>query len=250
MIVGNLATYPPRRETLLSAVTAVSSQVDVLHVILNEYEDTLPELDEIDSVIQILPQEDTKDVGKFLPEVFEAKYVLLFDDDLIYPGDYVSHTVALFESLGPTSCAAGYHGVIYEKPARSWFEFLSWRSNERKDLTWRRKVLHYKSALDKALIVDQIGTGTAIVRGSDFPAYDFMVGSQKFVDVRFALWCYMKEIRQVALPKPEGWLCSRTFEDTIYHNFTKTNPHHVNLEISKFALRRDAIGEEIELLDA
>ena len=72
MIIANLATYPPRRENLLPVVQAIAPQVDQLNVVLNQYDAELPELVDIPNVKQIIPHEDTKDVGKFYPDVSDC----------------------------------------------------------------------------------------------------------------------------------------------------------------------------------
>ena len=119
MIIANLATYPLRRENLLPVVQAIAPQVDQLNVVLNQYDAELPELVDIPNVKQIIPHEDTKDVGKFYPDVSDADFVFMIDDDLIYPADFVERSVASLTALGPSGFMGGYHASLYMKPSFS-----------------------------------------------------------------------------------------------------------------------------------
>jgi hypothetical protein len=116
MIVANLATYPPRRLHLIAVVGTIAPQVDRFNVVLNEYEELIPELNSFGNVRQVLPPEDLKDAGKFLPDTTGASHVFLVDDDLIYPSDFVAHTLASLAALPPGRFMGGYHGSIYQKP--------------------------------------------------------------------------------------------------------------------------------------
>ncbi len=243
MIVANLATYPARRDGLMQVVRAIAPQIDVLNVVLNEYDAALPELDEYPNVRQILPPHDTKDAGKFFPDTSGAEYVFLIDDDLVFPDDFVRTTLAAMRAIGP-GYMGGYHGSLYRKPAFSvrWSKFLKWlrymdrQYREAHIAEYRRVFVSYK-ALDHPLVVDQVATNAAIVAGSDLPSYDYMKDSQKFVDVRLAKWCYEKSIAPVVLPKPAEWIKPIRYDESIYEGFTRTNPPHVAREIMTYAFR-------------
>ncbi|MES0826274.1 hypothetical protein [Ruegeria sp. SCP11] len=264
MIVGNLATYPPRRDGLIKAVRSIAAQVDRLNVVLNEYESTLPELAEHENVNQIIPVEDTKDVGKFYPDTSDAKYVLLLDDDIDFPPDYVARTVACFESFGERRVIAGYHGSTYTRPV------FGKRSDRRKFKRKRLGILTslieyfaeiraYKSrradfrdvsvfyeAQANSIVVDQIATNAAILNAKDVPPYEYMADSQKFVDVRLARWAFERGITAVTLPREENWLRPLRYEETIFRGFTEKNLAHVNAEIEIFAGRVPNAGQVLK----
>jgi len=239
VITANLATYPPRRSNLLPVVRAIAPQVDRLNVVLNEYGSALPELEAFPNVVQIVPREDTKDTGKFYPPVEGASYVLLIDDDLVYPDDFVARTVATFDSLGSGRFLGGYHGSLYVKPAFSLKpkRFRRWLRYTGADVADHRKRVQVQNGLDAPMVVDQIATNAAILRGPDMPPYDYMRDSQKFVDVRLARWCFDHALRPVLLPRPEGWIGQVRFDETIYDSFTRTTPPAVADEIMHYAFR-------------
>ena len=245
MIIANLATYPPRRENLLPVVQAITPQVDRLNVVLNQYEAELPELAGIANVNQIIPHEDTKDVGKFYPDVSDADFVFMIDDDLIYPPEFVAQSVASLSALGPSGYMGGYHASTYYVPTFSLLpkRLIKWlRYSELRIANYRKKH-RISEAVKPPVVVDQIATNAAIMRGADFPSYDYMASSQKFVDVRLAKWCFENGIAPVALPKVAHWFGQVKFEETIFHGFTRKNHQHVSDEIMTFAFKVPGSGQ-------
>ena len=241
MIVANLATYPPRRERLTPVIAALAPQVDRLNVVLNEYDAIPEEVTGHANVVPVIPPYDLKDVGKFYPEVAADDLVFLVDDDLNYPADYVAKTEARIAALGPGRFCAGYHSSLYVRPRRKpsrktfeeWRQFL-FRPNT---IAQFRRVFWFREPMDAPKVVDQIATNTCIIRGADLPSFAYMESSQRFVDVRLAKWCFEHGITPVALPRERDWLTAVTFEETIFRDFTKTDPAHVAKEIRSYAFR-------------
>ena len=243
MIFGNIATYPPRVANLPRVLATIAPQVDRLTIVMNQFEDVPSGLKIPKNTEIILPDKDYKDVGKFLPDTSGSDYVFLFDDDIVYPDDYTSRSLKLISKIAPEDSAWGYHASWYEKPNFDW-SFPSLKAR------WRlfrhvghinsfRKVHFFGHALQQPTIVDQLGTGTAIIRTESMPSMEYMDGSQCFVDVRFARWCFESRIRQIALPRIEGWLRELDHDEAIYKSFTSSTPKHVSREIRKFAFRRE-----------
>ncbi len=234
-----MSTYPPRRLSLVAVVEQIAPQVDRLNVVLNEYSAAIPELIKFDNVCQILPQTDTKDVGKFLPDTSSAQYVLTIDDDIIYPVDYVEQTIERFSALGESGFVGSYHGSLYYMPQLSWRldKFRAWIHYSDQKISEYRHVSTFYNSQFNPLIVDQIGTGVAIVRGVDFPPFSYMESSQKFTDVRFARWCFEHKLKPVTLPRQANWLRPVRYEETIYKGFTQESLKHVSDEIASYAFK-------------
>jgi hypothetical protein len=118
-VYGVMATFPARRSRLNAQLSAITGQVDLLYVVLNEYESVPAVCEQYKNVITILPERDQKDVGKFIVTFDDPNAVIfLFDDDLAYPADYVVKTiqrVTLFEQRSLNDRAIyGYHGTSYD----------------------------------------------------------------------------------------------------------------------------------------
>ena len=238
MIIANLATYPGRRHLLENVVSILSRQVDIINVVLNEYNEVPEEIKKYPNVFTYLLKEDLKDMGKFYPDTNKAKYILLVDDDIIYPHDYVSETVRVYESLNLAHVVGGYHGSIYIKPKLSfyirkpWFIF-GWKNR----IPTFRKIYGFDQDLNVPVAINQVGTGTTILRGADMPPFEYMMGSQKFVDVRFARWCFERGIKIICLPRTAGWLGQCQVDETLAKTFTGKHFGHVIEEINTFAYK-------------
>jgi len=238
MIIANLATYPPRRKNLEKVVAIISPQVDCLNIVLNQYDAVPVELERYPNVVPFILEEDLKDVGKFYPDVSDAKYVFLIDDDIIYPSDYVSATVNRFEALALPNCMGGYHGSLYMRPL-----LRQLLRSPRLLFTYKKSAADFRGGfglfdeLMTATVVDQIGTGTAILRGKDMPPFEYMRTSLKYVDVRLARWCFERGIIPVCLPRAANWLGAIGFDESIFGSFTTKNPSHVNTEILTYAFK-------------
>jgi hypothetical protein len=246
VIVGTLATFPPRRDALIETVTMLATQLDRLHVVLNEYDGPLPELEQYTNVLQIVLPEDLKDTGKFYPDVSDATWVFLLDDDIIYPTDYVSATLKRMTALGPGRWLGGYHGSLYRarKFSLNWCGFKAWARSLRHG-TRDRKVFAFQKGLDQAVVVDQLGSGVAVLAAADMPPFDYMRSAQKFVDVRMARWAFEQKMTNVCLPREKRWLDERYYEETIFEGFTQTYPSHVTAEIVRYAFKSPRLGETV-----
>ncbi len=248
MIQANLATYPPRLSNLENVVRALNPQVDRLNVVLNQFEDVPAFLSDYDKVVPIIPDEDTKDVGKFYPSSEEATYVFFVDDDVVYPAEYIAQSVAAFEKLQNPRSFAGYHCSTYVRPkfsltpqgARNYFRLVV----KPRKIDGYRHFIHFGTTTDRFVLVDQVATNASMMRGSDMPPYAYMRDSQKFVDVRIAKFCFENGIDRVSLPRQKSWLSEVPFEETIVHGFTTTSPAHVGREIWEYAFKDKRVGSD------
>jgi hypothetical protein len=249
MIVANLATYPARESTLVSVIESIIHQVDVLQIVLNQYHSIPRHLEPYhDKIRYYLPKFDMKDVGKFLPSVHDAEFVALIDDDIVYPDDYIQTCIDRMLDLDLGSAVVGYHGTIYRRPPFTYQDLFDINS-VRNQFTFRRRwqkdsrrVFHFMWPVERSLVVDQLGTGTVLLRAEQLPPLDYMLTSRRFVDVRFARWCYEKGSPMVCLERPERWFKQIEYSDTIFRSFTSMYPESVAQEICRFAMHPPRSG--------
>ena len=239
MIVGTMATFPARRASLIETVTSLAGQVDRLHVVLNEYTEVLPELAGFANVDQIIPPRDLKDTGKFWPDVSGADWVFTLDDDILYPDDYVVSTLEKMARFDGQRVMGGYHGSIYVPQPLKGFKLVQLRYwlHAKRGAASSREVVEFHRALAAPQVVEQLGTGVVVMRGSDWPGFAAMESSQRFVDVRLARLCFEAGIAQISLPRAAGWLKDRQPETSIFQDFTARDPRHVTREIRSFAYK-------------
>lgn len=236
MIRAHLATYPIRREILERAVRSIAAQVDCVYIVLNEYTEVPRELSTIDNIETIIPDEDFKDVGKFVLTPAADDIVCFVDDDLIYASDYVERLLRAGETIDLSKAVIGYHGSIYK-------DIDSKGANGRRTFSVHRD-------LEKSFRVDQLATNSMLALGVNVPPLDFMRGSQQFVDVRYASWLYQRGIASYCIQHGEDVTQPMRVSgrhETIYKNFTRNSPTHVIEEIRSFAGKGSEIGSSLIL---
>lgn len=220
--VGHLATYPGRLENLPVMLESVAPQFDEIHVVLNQFTKrqqlTLPKLANVHYEI---PGEDLKDTGKFWRKPGAGEYVFLMDDDLTFPPDYVERLIAFHKRMPGSRTAIGLHGVIY--------------SDLFEGTATSRFVAKVDKALDKPMLVNQLGTGCLMLPGELMPPFEFMRTSQRFVDVRFARYCHENKIGMVCVPRAAGWVVDQEPEESIFETYTRERHGEQLPEIVQFA---------------
>lgn len=231
-LIAHMATFPGRVEFAEDAARSIAVQVDELRVVFNEFDGPPAWAGQVDNLVPIIPPSDTKDTGKFLPEVAPEDLVFLCDDDLDYTPGYVAQFLSQAEILGLEQNVLGLHGTIYR---RVFGKLRSLRS---------RKQFHYAKGLDQPRYVDQLGTGTVLVRGANLPGFADMETSQKFVDVRFARLACERGLNMVAIARPTKILVLRGGrEGSIYQTFTRQSPENVLAESRAFAGKHSKLGQ-------
>lgn len=221
--IANIATYPGRHETLLHCASTVAKQVDVANIVLNEYSFVPSDWKKaLPNANFIIPPCDHKDVGKFLPSVSPEDHVFLCDDDIVYPPDYVTTLKSVAAEVGMAEAIYGVHGVIYS----DYYDGASGSG---------RLVYTFYRSLDRARVVNQLGTGTIYCRGAQMPDFTIMESAQRFVDVRFARYAAEKKMPLICIPRQESWMQEVESESTIYAEFTKNAPVAVVREIGQIS---------------
>ncbi|MFO1151152.1 MAG: hypothetical protein U1E62_22475 [Alsobacter sp.] len=210
-----MATYPGRGRAVVDAVTSISSQVDEVLLVANEYSAgnffSVP-----NNVKVIFPETDLKDTGKFCGSYDDQDYVILCDDDIIYPEDYVDVMLSKLEKYSGQGAIVGVHGVIYS-------DFFDGDPGSR--------IVHvFSQGLKNDVYVNQLGTGTVACRGSDMPSLEFMVSSARFVDVRFAAHCHRLGLHRVCIAREAGWMKEISTGVSLFDSFTITWPSNVTAE--------------------
>lgn len=221
MIHANMATYPARELIIETTVPQIAKQVDKLTLCLNEFK-TVPEfLKKLPNVEPIIPTEDFKDVGKFISKYHDNDDVFYVDDDIIYPDNYVSISMTKFKKYELLNPIIGYHGVIYS-------DLFDGDQS-------LRNVFTFRLGLSRDKIVNQLGTGTIHCKGWQTPDLEFMRGSQKYVDLRFAVHAKRNSFPMICVTRNKEWMKEVETDETIYEGFTKKWPPHVTQESLEIA---------------
>lgn len=243
MIIANMATFPPRQHALEAAVRRIAPQVDRLNLCLNQFDEVPGFLSGISNIHAEIPDQDLKDLGKFMFDADPKDDVFLVDDDLEYPENYVARSLEVRERLARNSghnCIFGYHGTIYIRPSlvRSLKDIAKRRGLRWSLLGRERKVYAYHRGQEDARFVAQLGTGAVLAKGSQLPPLSFMMGADRRADVRFARWALDRKMPLVSMPKEEAWI-PRGGDDefAIFKTYTSKLPDAFVREVLSFAFR-------------
>ncbi len=233
MIQAFIATYPARRHAFAQVLQSISPQVDRVVAVLNEFDDVPADLPALGNVDFVIPDEDLKDVGKFLARPDYNDEVFLVDDDILYPSTYVEHLRRIGSGMDMDRCVLGLHGHLFTY------------DSTKQAYTWRNVMFHHGQ--DQILGADYLGTGTVYALGKNIASLDYMMGSQCFVDIRYATWLFERGLQSWIVPRPKGFLKDilpdALKETSIYQSFTRKNGKMLSRETMKFILRAKHVGK-------
>lgn len=214
MIRAHLATFPPRAGILMQTVASILPQVDRLCICLNGY-DAIPDaLAKDDRIEAMIPDRDLKDAGKFAFPPADDDIVLTIDDDILYPPDYVTRTIAFFRTLPADRHVLGYLGnafVIKDDSGRR---------------GWKNWMFHKRAP--HVVKVDILGTGTTCQLGRNLPRLDQIEDAKGFVDLRHARHHAQAGRWMWIVPRDNGWLTSTMTQDLeatgLFHTVNLARP--------------------------
>lgn len=238
MIHAQMASFPARAGIVMQTVASILPQVDRLRICLNGCPEVPPALRDHPKIEVLLPDRDLKDAGKFAFRVAPDDLVFTIDDDIIYPPDYVRHTIAMLERLDPDRDIVGYMG-------NAWVDKPDGRKG------WRNYMFHKRLAhIFKA---DILGTGTACQTGRNLPDLDQIAPAAGFVDLRHARWHAGAGRRMWVLPRPEGWLVNNLppdmWQDSLFTTVNRAGHPAMRAELALvIAERLPGSGMRLEKL--
>lgn len=193
MTIAAMATMPERLHLLEKVISSLRSQVDVIRVYLNNFEKIPPFIKNKEALLSKDALGDIGDAGKFFwfdKESFD--YYLTVDDDLLYPENYAATLIREFEKRR-RKAVVGVHGFVFSEPIKSY-------------VTSRSEKYKGTRALDTALPVHVIGTGTAILNPKtirlslkDFPR-------RNMADLQLAIAAQKQKVPMIVIARDENWL--------------------------------------------
>ena len=210
---ANIATYPPRLESLKRMLKSIYHQFHLIRIYFNEY-DKFPLLDDPDKKIQRIKGENLTDNGKFIgiDILKKHEYYFTLDDDLIYPRDYVRKTIEAIEKYG---CIVTYHGR--KLLAKNTMYYYSHRS------------YHCLLDVEVNIVLDVCGTGVTAFRTDYFmPVGLHSHPEQKMSDLIFSLEAAKKNKIIGLIEHKQGWIKPIENEETIYKTEVETDQSRQN----------------------
>jgi len=204
-VSANIATYPPRKQSLLKMLDSIYSQFDVIRVYLNGYNEP-PAFDDPHNKMVWLMGDDLTDNGKFfaLDHIKEDEYYFTLDDDLIYSADYRDVTI---ENIIRFNCIVTYHGRELLGTGRDYYK--GHRSHRCLD----RVTGNYS--------IDVAGTGvTAFDTRYFHPKELAHHPKQKMSDLLFSFEAATQGAKIMVCEHGYGWITHIHNDETIYETET------------------------------
>ena len=214
--VACMATFPARHATLPAVVASLAPQVDRLFIYANETTEGLPPLDAWPNVTVLDSRNHAGDLsanGKIFPTRFLRDCtVFTVDDDFIYPRDYVSRYLGVFEAFGGRCCVATHGSVFPERP-RWYYE--------------RCQVFSAVQALQAAQLATLAGSGTFAFRQSSLrlDPDDFL--GEVMVDLKLSLAAAEQELPIWCVARPKSWLRPLTNQG-LWEQYRRRITHHTH----------------------
>lgn len=197
MIISvNIATQPKRFETLLQTIETFRRQSvkpDVIRVWWNG--DVKPSIDGV----EIMSGDNLTDNGKFA-FVRPNEYYFTADDDILYPFDYIEHTLERLKAY--PECVLSYHG-----------RKLSGRN--RRYYAGHSSYACLGDVMDDTLI-DVPGTGVMCFNTNHFQPDPFRYGHNRMADVLIGLESARLGRQVICLAHGMGWIRDNSPDGGIY----------------------------------
>lgn len=226
-IVAGMATMPTRLESLQQSLPTILEQVDRLYLFLDKF-DEVPDFILHPKITQLRSQNvgDLRANGKLLGLNFveEPSYYFCFDDDIIYPNDYVHRMIEQLRRMKvPT--VIGVHASILSRPFESYV----------KD----RQVIARSRPLWRNRAVDVLGTDSVAFKTQDLKFNVMEWTKTNMVDLHFALECAKRNLPRVSVKRKKRWLKAIDKEqvDSIFRALKGDDSYQTSLAIQLIASR-------------
>lgn len=231
MIRAHLASFPPRSALMADVVARIAPQVDLLVVVLNDYDAVPRALADYTNVEAIIPDRDVKDAGKFWSTPADDDIVFLIDDDLAYPADYVAQTLARIEGCDPSGNVFAYQGNAWVRDAGR----------------IRTDAFMFRQPYDQMSGAGLVGTGTVCTLGRHMPPLTEIESAAGFVDVRFAAWLQKLGVLPWILPRARKWITSMLPKEmkaqSLYETVHRARPDLYMRELGSITMKWPHMGQ-------
>ena len=201
-IIG-LCSIPNREAALLKVLKSLHKQVDAIELCLNGWKKEPKWLGDIKNLRITRATNEMGDANKYINVGNYTKgYYFSCDDDIIYPGNYIS---TLIKGIEKYKTIVTIHGSVVRRKVQSYYK-------------GRTMVMHCLNNCPESKVVTVGGTG---VMGFDLsyfkPTYE-QIGSANMADIWIAKQAHDQGCKITGLPHPAKWIrqARRGATDTIY----------------------------------
>ena len=193
--VAAIATMARRLETFQKVLPVIHAQVDHVFIYLDGYSAPPSFLEGFDR-ITVRRAEDVGDLhvsSRFLclQELTAPTVVVIVDDDIIYPPDYVDRLVFVLQQL-KGKAIVGVHGRVFVPPHQSY--------------TRGANCVAFWGRLDQPRHMHELGVGTCAFISSNFDVDPRKWDRHDMNDITVAIEAQRRGLPRVAVARVAGWL--------------------------------------------
>jgi hypothetical protein len=193
MIVAKMATVLRRRESLRRVIDTLIPQVDILYIYQNDYHEPIAGC----RIVSENNPRDLGDIGKVFAVDPTGEFVLLVDDDILYPRDYARRMIDCCQS---EKAIIGVHGALLRDKVKNYFV--------------DRKVFHFASQVNHNIPVHVVGTGTVCYDASQFSIDHTYPKEKNMLDIFFSLKAQEEKKPIRIIERKRNWLRPAIEEDS------------------------------------
>ena len=194
--IGGMATIPSRYQDLPLVLDSILPSLDHLYIWFDIYEEIPQEYKSVEKITPILGVSINNNLGcsgKFfgLRMVSEKCYYFCFDDDIIYPPDYVCRLSAAIRRYGGRNFV-GVYGNNYHLFPQSYAR--------------DRICLHFSDPATFDCTIDELGTGTIAFQNDVMPIEIDKWQHGNMSDLNLMIDCVRYGVDRISVRRAQNWL--------------------------------------------
>jgi GT2 family glycosyltransferase len=228
LVGGAMSTMPTRHNTAPEAIRSVIGQVDRLYLFLDGF-DQVPDYASDPKIVAMRSQDrgDLKAKGKYLAlsDLDRPALFFTFDDDILYPEDYVARLREDLAAYG-YDAAVGVHGSVLTDPLSS---YLTDRAGS-----------HRSAARSEDGLVDILGVDT-LAFATDRLNFDVTAWKMSnMLDLCFACEAARQGVPMISVRRKADWVkgLASNQPDSIYRGLTEDDSVQTGLAKTLIAYKQ------------
>ncbi|MDA9224788.1 hypothetical protein N9P17_07790 [Tateyamaria sp.] len=235
--VGSIATFPARFKTIEKVVANIAPQVDWLFIYVNETMKGWPNLKSHKNITVLDGREYAGDLSAN-GKIFSLRFVknckiFIFDDDFIYPADYVEKNLNIL-NLFDGHCVVSTHGSNFPSKVDWYYD--------------RTKIMMSKRATDFLNLCSLAGSGTICFDQRHLPVNPEEFLDRVWVDLKISLIARKNGLPIWVLPRSANWLQHIPMVG-LYDQMSSRMTHHTEYARDvdwSFAIYRDIANSALK----
>jgi len=232
--IAFIASVKEREQQLKIVINSIYDQVDLIHLVLNWYQEIPDWIKEKGKIFPHLNPQNTNAhdsiwiyleaenaVGRI---EHTGRYYFTMDDDLLYPQNYIDKLIACIEK-NERRAVITVHGSIIKRLFKNYFQ--------------SRRTFGFSDALDEDIVVSTAGVGTTAFHSSTIKPTLQNFPFPFARDLWASILCAKHKVPIVTIQRPYGWIVPlKTSGETV---FGVTNSNQTLMKLKNIAVKEQLL---------